>query len=531
LPKEVLTQEDIQKLKKIVDDTSKEMEKDDFDFAAFSAGFTRGYYTPQMTNTNMQNVNLNPIVTTHANHLKALQSARSSEDLIISYCQNEYLTNTLFKRNFDYYANLLSYDLKIEPVVEKVSDFNTPAFKKDWKVVEDFFDKFDYRAEFQKALHNMLNSDVYACIFRTDLSDEKYTLQDFSYKYIRLTGKDSYGLLADIDLSFLLNRTYDIDLFPKWVTKKYNSVFKQNKYVPSADMNHRTGTFAYWVQTSRDELWIYKFTSDFVTEIPYFSPMMLDTDLTDFYRDLQVNQSLIGAKKLITSQWPLLEAKTAQSDRLAIKSTLMGEILGGIKAGLGEYFNIANLPSDKIEVHQMENTDKESYQMFLKTVSGLLGGANTLFSVVKQSSTESMISADIDAMLMESVYPQFENFLKYYVNKFTKKFKFNFKLSGTKSYLDKDRKYKAAFDAAKVGVVSENLIANVLGMNAIELERELDFTKSRGFMDKLLKMPNIFTQSGKDDETGRPRNSESEISESSDTTRSSGSNLERGGKI
>ena len=28
-----------------------------------------------------------------------------------------------------------------------------------------------------------------------------------------------------------------------------------------------------------------------------------------------------------------------------------------------------------------------------------MGGANTLFSVVKQSSTESMISADIDAML------------------------------------------------------------------------------------------------------------------------------------
>ena len=49
-----------------------------------------------------QNINLNPRVSTYQEYLKALQNPKTNEDAIISYCQNEYLTNTLYKRNFDY---------------------------------------------------------------------------------------------------------------------------------------------------------------------------------------------------------------------------------------------------------------------------------------------------------------------------------------------------------------------------------------------------------------------------------------------
>ena len=79
-----------------------------------------------------------------------------------------------------------------------------------------------------------------------------------------------------------------------------------------------------------------------------------------------MNQDLVAAKKLITSQWPLLDAKTAQTDRLGIKAETMGVILGAIKSGLGDYFNIASIPSDKIEVEQMENKNKTAYQDYLK---------------------------------------------------------------------------------------------------------------------------------------------------------------------
>lgn len=251
----------------------------------------------------------------------------------------------------------------------------------------------------------------------------------------------------------------------------------------------------------------------------------------DFYRELQMNQDLVAAKKLITSQWPLLEAKTAQTDRLGVKAETMGSIIGAIKSGLGEYFNIASMPSDKIEVEQMENKNKTAYQDYLKNISGLMGGANTLFSVVKQSSTESMISADIDAMLMSKIYPQFEAFLEYHINKRTKKFKFDIKLSGTNSYLEKDRKYKAAFDSAKVGFVSANAISNAMNLNVFELTKELEMTKGLGLTDKLLPLLNLFTMSGSNEGAGRPRNSESEVTDSGQATRENASNISRGGKV
>jgi hypothetical protein len=538
LPEEKLTQSDIKLIKDFVDTTREEMAKENFDFVAFSAAYNRAVYgayaTPQMVNTNLQNINLNPRVSTYQEYLKALQNPKTNEDAIISFGQNEYLTNTLYKRNFDYYVNLPAFELSIRPKSAEPSDYSTTAYKKDWKAAEDFIAKFDYRGEFRKCVFNMLNSDIYSCMFRDDLDEDRYVLQDLSYKYVKIMGRCSYGLLVDVDMSFLMNGTQDLMMYPKSIRRKYNSLFNsQNKYVPSSTLNERTGKFGFYVQTSpiEDEIWTFKFNPDMITEIPYFAPMMLDTSLMNFYRELQMNQDLVAAKKLITSQWPLLEAKTAQTDRLGVKAETMGAIIGAIKSALGDSFNIASMPSDKIEVEQMENKNKTAYQDYLKNISGLMGGANTLFSVVKQSSTESMISADIDAMLMSKIYPQFESFLEYHINKRTKKFKFDIKLSGTSSYLEKDRKYKAAMDAAKVGLVSKNKLANALDMNVFELDRELEMTKGMGFTEKLMPMLNLFTMSGSNDGAGRPQSSDSEISESAQNTRSAGSNLSRGGKI
>jgi hypothetical protein len=538
LPEEKLTQDDIKIIKNFVDNAREEISKENFDFVAFSTAYNRAAYgayaTPQMVNTNLQNINLNPRVSTYQEYLKALQNPKTNEDAIISFGQNEYLTNTLYKRNFDYYANLPSWELAIRPKSAELSDYSTAAYKKDWKVAEDFLSKFDYRSEFRKCIFNMLNSDIYACMFRDDLSEDKYVLQDLSYKYVKITGRCSHGLLVDVDMSFLMNGTEDLMMYPKSIRRKYNSLFgKQNKYTPSSTLNDRTGKFGFYVQTSpiEDEIWTFKFNPDVITEIPYFAPMILDTSLMNFYRELQMNQDLVAAKKLITSQWPLLEAKTAQTDRLGVKAETMGAIIGAIKSALGDSFNIASMPSDKIEVEQMENKNKTAYQDYLKNISGLMGGANTLFSVVKQSSTESMISADIDAMLMSKIYPQFEAFLEYHINKRTKKFKFDVKLSGTSSYLEKDRKYKAAMDAAKVGLVSANSLASILNMNVFELSRELEMTKGMGFTEKLMPMLNLFTMSGNNDGAGRPRNSESEVTDSGQATRENASNISRGGKV
>jgi len=328
-----------------ISQTQEKVDTGDFDLVAFAKGLNSGmgmYLTPQMVNQNMKNINLNPRTSTYENIATALESPKTNEDLIISYCQDQYMTSTLFKRNFDYFAKLLAFNLSIQCInAEDEKDYESKAYKKDFRIVETFLNKFDYRSEFQKAVFNMLNSDLYPAMFRTDMNDDKWVLQDFPYSNALITGRFSHGILCDYDLSFLMSGTQDILMYPKWVKKKFDKLFEgDGRYKASNGINHRTGKFAYYVQTSPKEeknaygfydgAWCFKFNPDFIAEIPYFAPMALDTSLASPYRSLQYNQAVASARKIITSEWPTFtENKSGnQANALAIQPTLMGQLIG-----------------------------------------------------------------------------------------------------------------------------------------------------------------------------------------------------------
>jgi hypothetical protein len=329
-------------------------------------------------------------------------------------------------------------------------------------------------------------------------------------------------------------------MYPVWIKQAYNKMMEGQKtgnYIPSNPLDNRNGVFAMWTQTSQEEgFWAFKFKNDIVANIPYFSPMLSDLVLVPVFRKLQLSQSMSSARKIITSNWPLLkDQKSANtSDMLAVKPTTMGTLLGTFAKGLEESIKIINIPSDKMEKVEFENTDKDAYTSFLKTTSSLMGGGNVLFSTTKNTTTETNLSLNIDEMLATSIYPQFEAFLEFQVRKLTNKFKFKFTFSGTKTYLNKEFNRKEAFENATIGLVSINKLANALGMNMCELEDELDMTAGMELTDKLMPMLNMFTQSKdgtQEKKAGREQKSESELSESGSATRDAGSNLPRGGNI
>lgn len=510
-----------------------------FDYESFARGYRTMYgaYNPITQNQLMKNINLNPMVSDAEKIREALDNPSNNEEELISMSQNEYIRSMLYKRNFDYIANLLSFNLSIQCKNAKPSDYKSKKYQDDFEIVEDFVTKFDYREEFKKAVFNMLNQETYFCIFRTDMSPDKYVLQDFPYRFAKITARSSHGLVADYDMSYFMNSTVDINLYPKWIRKKYSAMFKgRNSFIynPSNNLDRRNSTFSMWVQTSpEDGAWVFKMNPDFVANIPYFSPMLNDTALIPVYRSLQTNQSMVAAKKIITSEWPLLKEQKGGNvtDMLAVRSETMGKIVGACARALGDSFNIINIPSDRIDTHEFSVTDKDSYANFLRTVSSMLGGGRSIFSTDKQTAEETRLSLNIDEMLVEKMYSQFENFLDFYVNRLTKKFKFSFRFSGTNSYQNREKRKKDALDFAAVGVVSENKIANALDMDIVELKRELEMTKNTGFTDLLMPMLNMYTGNVSNNSPGAPVKSQSELTESGQETRSQGSNQQKGGNI
>ena len=136
---------------------------------------------------------------------------------------------------------------------------------------------------------------------------------------------------------------------------------------------------------------------------------------------------------------------------------------------------------------------------------------------------------NLDELLAESIYPQFEEFLNYFANKETKKFKWKFRFVGCNDQFDRLRRQKEAFTYADKGVVLPNKIASSLGLNKIELERELEEANATGFTDKLMTMININTMSPNN--AGRPTKDDTDLTDSGAKTRSNASNIEKGGKI
>jgi len=87
--------------------------------------------------------------------------------------------------------------------------------------------------------------------------------------------------------------------------------------------------------------------------------------------------------------------------------------------------------------------------------------------------------------------------------------------------------------ATGLGIVMPQKIGAAIGMNPFEMERHMEEARETGWVDKLTPIISAFQQSAQSPDTngGRPRKKESELTESGSTTRSQGSNIEKGGKV
>ena len=513
-----------------------------FDIQQFSEGLNAvGAYTPFTQNELMKKMN---IATTGSPKSKEIDEALSkpldNENKLVNYSQSYYFSSLMYKRNQEYLVNLPAFDLEISCINANSDDYKTSKYKKDYEAIKTFINSFNYREQFKNIMWNIVMNETYYGMFR-ELGD-KSVIQEFPSQYAMITGRWEYGLLYDIDMNWFLQGDVDIDCYPDWVKNKYNKIFQNKKdkpYIPSNKINKRTGTFALWTQTDpNDGCWVFKFNPNHSLQIPFFAGLLPEMAIIPTLRNLQVNQSMAAARKLLVSSIPYLnERKTASvANQLAIDADTLGKFIGLATQGLEAAIKVLALPTEDIKGIEFKNTDSDTYEKMMTLTSSLLSGGKVIFSSSEnQNAIETQFSIDIDRMLIKSIYPQFENFLEYYANKHTKKFKWSFRFVGTNDKFDREARQEEAFKYADKGVVLPNKIASSLGLNKFELERELEEMNSSDFIDKLRPMINIYTQGNVTDNStsvngrGRPKSKDSDLSDSGVESRSRASNVDKEG--
>lgn len=519
------------------DDLTQEQVWDTIAFARnYLSGMLGNYGNPFLSNDSLKNISFNPIGGTEDELNKALSDPKNNEKRIREFVEFLEILSMPFRRIISYQHSQLAFDLTWTVRNAKKEDYSKPSFKKEQDDVYNFIDNFDYRDFFRIALRQMLRNEAYICTPRQN-GDSKIVLQELPLDRCKITGRWDYGLLIDFDFTYFLMPGVSIDMYHPWFKRRYAELYKDGKlsYNPAMPvMDRGENQYGLWVSLPPDVAWVFKFDTSIITQIPYYASLLPEFVNQPLIRALQKSQMMQAAVKILFGATPLLkDQKTTLKDALAISPETAGKFLALLKSALGENIKVATAPMEDVDLFSTES-DNTQYREYLQT-SISSSGSNTplIFSgTQKANAIESMMSWYSDYLIMEKVYPQFNNFMNFFANGKGSKWKWDFEFEGSDYYPDRDRRLKVALDLADRGIVLPQKISAAIGIPYQKMIRMMDESDSMKFVDRLrpIQMASQMSaeaQIGK----GRPQKETNELTDSGLETRDSGSNIEKGGSV
>ena len=515
----------------------------DSSFKEFAQSSNNSYlypsvFNPMLTNARMQAITLNANgEASEARVAKALASPRDSEQELLSISEILEYSNPTYKRIISYLSNLPSWDYTYYcKNIKKPSEYRDKKYLEALDVFKDFMFRFDVKAQFSSALRQLLRQETFFTVFRDE--GDRYVLQELPSNYCLITGRWDYGLLFSFDYYYFAQGGIDIDLYPSIFKETYTKVFKgQNitDYNPSASVDARANSMyvQYGDCSPMDGFWGWKFSQELASRIPQFASLFPDFAMLPTVRSLQRNAYLISASKLVFSELPFLkDAKATVRDAVSMSPKLLGEFLALVKSGLSnDAVKFTSAPVQNIQGIEFEH-DNDMYAAYSKNVTGQSGINGNLISSTSQkmNAIETNLSANVDEQLAKSIYPYFDQFMEFQINKRLKdkgsEYRFGFNFEGTNFYTDRQRRLETQMSLMSQGIVLPQKIAAAVGMDSFVMQAQMDEARENKWADKLTPIVPASQQGGGGKEgAGRPSKSDDELGEEGQNTRDAGSNL------
>lgn len=498
-----------------------------------------GLFTPYMQNQAAINLNNNPKVPTYNDIVESLASYKESGTNLQGYMEFMQYFDMIFARTLMSYVNVLSFDLTVTcKNAYTRQDYESAEYQEDKRKIYRFLDAFDYKAEFRKMLIEMLRHEVVYTWFRkTKWGNKgmKGTLQMLPQNYCMLTGYWEKGLLFDFNMNYFLQPGVDINGFDPTFKKYYNNVFgnEQNpwKYIPSNPLKEHDGTYAMWTQTSpEDGAWCFKFFTNNFAVVPFLAPFLKDAIKNDEVAQLQYNKDIASAYGILAGEIKTFDsAKSGTvSNQFTIDPEIVSVLMGKVKAGLTSVENqtVSNvkavaMPVENIKWFQFNDATPDMYNSQLANSAGVGSGISRVIY-----SSDRMSNAEIEAGIIDQyntvkqVYSQFNNFLEFFGNKLTKKYKFSFVFDGCSYPFEREKRFDRLVTAADKGLVlGPSAWASAMGYEPQEFERLLEESKYSGWIDNLSQLMININTTKQENQGGRPRQETGDLTDSGESSR------------
>ena len=504
------------------------------DVIDFSAGLMAAdnFYSPFLSNQLLTNLNNNPRLPSAESVKKALNDYKNSGEELQGFVEFASSFDMIFKRTLYSYANALSFDLQITcKNAYTESDYQSDEYKKDRQTVDNFLTNFDYKKEFYNVLLNVLKRDTYFTWFRKTKNGNrgkmKFALQIMPQDYCMLTGYFEKGLLWSMNQLYWTLPGVDLDSYDPSLKRTYQRALENAElnYKPSAPLNERNGSYALWADVSPlDGAWCFKWATDNFANNPFLSPYVANILRSDEIGELQYNKDLIAASGILAGEIQLYDqARSGQkANQFSIDPKTLGAFMQKVKSGLNGVAKIAAVPLTNIKYFQFEDKNPNSYTNELTTTAGIgTGISRVIYSSDKMSNAELEAALNEVYQTMKPMYAQFNNFLDFYVNQMTSKYKFKFEFVGSNYQFERDARFDKMMKMADKGLVlNSSAWASAVGMNPVTFDRMLAESKYTGWIDKYSQMLlNANTSSYKDNEGGRERKNARDLTESGEASR------------
>ena len=494
--KERLTEEQLNQVLNVLDVLEQHnFQASNYDVEKFTSAYGSMYYnhlytTPYMVNEQMKNTTLQSIESTVEDIEKALKNPKSSEDILRNYSTNLEIQNMFYKRLIQYISTMPAWNFTYYPVNEmKDSEYKSKEYKADVAILEDFCSRLNFKEEFGMALRQIIRQGVYYCILRDE--GNKYVLQELPPDFCIITGRHDYGLLFDFDFQWFLNNYgVDINMYPKVFKRMYRETFKHisQLYNPSKPVDNRNSTFVYWHQCSPDDgFWAWKIQPEVATLVPYFSGIFPQIAMEPEIRKLQESKYMIAASKLLVGIIGFTDNKSGStSNNINLTPDVLGKFLGVARQGLSKEIGLVALPMDDVKAVEFDTDSQNILDDYNSSYANQsTSSSSALLDTGKLNVFQAKLAAAIDENFVTSLYPMFENFVEYFVNKRTKKYKFRFKFCDVNTPDNRALRLNNVKTFAGMGIVDWQDVARIFDENPFEFKRRLVMSKNSD-MDKYL---------------------------------------------
>lgn len=321
-------------------------------------------------------------------------------------------------------------------------------------------------------------------------------------------------------MNYFLQPGVDIDGYDPAFKKYFNNVFGENqnpwRYIPTNPLPNHDGTFAMWTQTSpADGAWCFKLFPENFNTTPYLAPFLKDSIRNNEIAMLQYNKDIASAYGILAGEIRLFDnAKSGTiANQFAIDPATLGAFMGKVKQGLQNVGSSSSnaksvaMPLENIKWFQFEDKNPNMYEQQLSNSAGVGSGISRVIY-----SSDRMSNAEIEAGIIDQyntvkqVYSQFNNFMDFFANQLTKKYKFSFSFDGCSYPFEREKRFDRILKMADKGIVlNTSAYAAVLGYKPQEFERMIEESKWTGWVDKYSQLMLNTNTTAQSNEGGRPR--------------------------